>query len=185
MLQCIQPDITQCTHTQYTWLSAHDRVHMTEGTYILRRFCLPWARWPVDTLIWLHLFCSFGDAKNYVHYNSLTKMFNWRWTCIFFELGCKVPYGGPCGLCWWEIILGIQIKICIVLVIPPHQIPLRFFLSFPLVIKRGLRLVWDQDVYLVSSVLASRMGRSGKAADLIACRSLSASDMPRSLILWW
>ena len=25
------------------------------------------------------------------------------------------------------------------------------------------------------------MGRSGKVADLIACRSLSASDMPRSL----
>ena len=97
MLQCIQPDKTQCMHTQYTWLSAHDRVHMTEGTYILRRFCLPWARWPVDTLKWLHLFCSFRDAKNYVHYNSLTKMFNWRWTCIFFELGCKI------STLWWPL----------------------------------------------------------------------------------
>ena len=136
MLQYIQPDTSQCMH-----------IHMTECTYILRRICLPWARWQVDTratetvknglmcvlvcakfilyrlstdsfrlaldsssvwdltktLIFLFFYfvfipllsCHVHHAKNY--YQSLTKQFNWRWTYIFFDLGCKI------STLWWPL----------------------------------------------------------------------------------
>ena len=39
-----------------------------------------------------------------------------------------------------------------------------------------------EDVYHVGSLLASRMGCSGKAANLLSLRSLSSSVIPLSLI---